>query len=103
MGIGGLALAWLCSFLEDRPQRVQIGESFLAPWSLNCGIPQGSIISSVLFNVYVSPLGMVIRDVGLCVISTLMILSSSSPFFQQKWMLFHPLSTAWGLFSNGCR
>ena len=26
LGIGGLALAWLHSFLEDRPQRVQIGE-----------------------------------------------------------------------------
>ena len=24
LGIGGLALAWLCSFLEDRPQRVQL-------------------------------------------------------------------------------
>ena len=30
LGIGGLALAWLCSFLEDRSQRVQIGE-FLGP------------------------------------------------------------------------
>lgn len=26
LGIGGVTLAWLRSFLEDRPQRVQLGE-----------------------------------------------------------------------------
>ena len=31
LGIGGLALAWLRSFLEDCPQGVQIGEGFSAP------------------------------------------------------------------------
>ena len=46
--IGGLALAWLRSFLGDRPQRVKLGENVSAPWSLNCGVPQGSIISPVL-------------------------------------------------------
>ena len=57
LGIGGRAFAWLCSFLEDRPQRVQLGENVSAPWSLNCGVPQGSIISPMLFNIYMRPLG----------------------------------------------
>ena len=103
LGIDGLALAWLHSFLEDCPQRVQLGENFSALWSLNCGVLQGSIISPMMFNIYMRLLRGVIGDVGLRVISTLMILSSTSPFFQQQWMLSHCLNAAWGLFSNGCR
>ena len=56
LGIGGLAFAWLRSFLEDCPQRVQLGESVSAPWNSNCGVPQGSIISPMLFNIYMRPL-----------------------------------------------
>ena len=52
LGVGDLALAWLRSFLEDHPQRVQLGENISAPWNLNCGVPQGSIISPMLFNIY---------------------------------------------------
>ena len=39
LGIGGQALACLRSFLEDRPQRVQLGEMLSVPWTLNCGVP----------------------------------------------------------------
>ena len=64
LGIGGLAVAWLRSFLEDHPQRVQLGENVSAPWNLNCGVPQGSIICPMLFNIYMRPLGGVIRGCG---------------------------------------
>ena len=70
LGIGGLALAWLRSFLEDHPQRLQLGENISAPWSLNCGVPQGSIISPMLFNIYMRPLGGVIRGYGACLLYT---------------------------------
>ena len=64
LGIGGLALAWLWSFLEGHPQRVQPGENVSAPRSLNCGVPQGWIISSMLFNVNIRLLDGVIRGCG---------------------------------------
>ena len=51
LGICGLVLAWLRSFLKDCPQRVQLGESVSAPWNLNCGVLQGSIIFPMLFNI----------------------------------------------------
>ena len=41
LSIGGLALAWFCSFLEDRPQRVQLGESISAPWLCRLWGPAG--------------------------------------------------------------
>ena len=42
--IDGLTLAWLRSFLEDCPQRVQLGKMTSTPWILDCEVPQGSII-----------------------------------------------------------
>ena len=48
LGICGLSLAGLQSFLEDGPQRLQLGESVSASWSLNYGVPQGSVISPML-------------------------------------------------------
>ena len=56
VGIGGLALSWLRSFLEDHVQKVQIGEELSVLSSLQCGDLQGSALSPVLFNIYVKPL-----------------------------------------------
>ena len=64
MGLGGLALSWLWSFLKDYVQRVQLVHDLLAPWTLNCGVPQGSSISPMLFSIYVKPLEEGIRRSG---------------------------------------
>uniref|UniRef100_A0A803U0T6 Reverse transcriptase domain-containing protein n=1 Tax=Anolis carolinensis TaxID=28377 RepID=A0A803U0T6_ANOCA len=51
-GVRGLALKWLNSFLQDRRQRVEwLGQSSESS-CLCCGVPQGAILSPLLFNIY---------------------------------------------------
>lgn len=69
MGIRGAALNLLTSFLTDQSQRVKIGQFYSGPNQLFCGVPQGSSLSSTLFNIYVAPLARVVRTFWLEVLS----------------------------------
>ncbi|KAF7240862.1 Receptor-type tyrosine-protein phosphatase T [Varanus komodoensis] len=65
LGVGGTALQWFRSYLNGRFQKVVLGDYGSAPWQLCHGVPQGSILSPLLFNVYMKLLGEVIRRCGL--------------------------------------
>ncbi len=66
-GVKGTVLNWFRSYLNDRTQSVSIpGGASSSPKRLSCGVPQGSVLGPILFCVYTSPLGDILRrhDVG---------------------------------------
>ena len=60
--ICGSALAWFKSYLSDRAQSVQIENCRSDPIALNFGVPQGSVLGPILFSLYMSPLGDIVRQ-----------------------------------------
>ena len=51
-GVEGTALSLLESYLENREQRVAIGESRSKPTTLQYGVQQGSVLGPVLFSLH---------------------------------------------------
>lgn len=64
-GLRGPALQWMESYLQDRKQRVVIGQESSDYEELNTGVPQGSVLGPLLFSLYVQPVGDIIRRHGL--------------------------------------
>ena len=55
-GIGGRAFDWFKSYLTGRSQRVAIGSSSSTTTPVYHGVPQGSVLGPVMFNVYTTPI-----------------------------------------------
>ena len=64
-GIIGVALKWFESYLKDRTQTVQIGSCTSTPVTWKYWVPQGSVLGPILFTLYTTPLGNIIRKHGL--------------------------------------
>ena len=62
VGLSGTVLSWLRSYLENRSFYVAIGNFKSEPMPLSCGVPQGSILGPLLFNLYMLPLGALIKQ-----------------------------------------
>ena len=61
-GITGPPLDWCSTYMSSRRSRVNIEGQFSKNMSLNCGVPQGSIMGPLVFNKYTHPLGKIISS-----------------------------------------
>ena len=60
-GVSGIALSWIWSYLTDRKQFVKLG---LRKSPEEVGVPQGSVLGSLLFAVFCSPAADIIASHG---------------------------------------
>ena len=56
LGIDGMALRWLESFLKNRNQKVLVENTLSGSLQVEFGVPQGSVLGPKLFNIYIRSL-----------------------------------------------
>ena len=61
-GISGPALSLLTSYLSNRTQSVCINNFISEPSFICTGVPQGSVLGPLLFNLYTTPLSYLLSD-----------------------------------------
>ena len=64
-GVEDTALQWISSYLNNRQQTVVINGKLSTETTLLYGVPQGSVLGPLLFTLYITPLGSIIRRHGL--------------------------------------
>ena len=61
IGITGLVYDWFHSYLSGRSQAVFLEGVASDSVNLTCGVPQGSVLGPILFNIYMQPIGDIAR------------------------------------------
>ena len=65
-GLGNGSLNFLLDCLTFRKQRTKVGSAF-SKWSkIRRGIPQGSILGLILFNIFINDIFMIIEQSAIC-------------------------------------
>ncbi|XP_065664351.1 uncharacterized protein LOC136086037 [Hydra vulgaris] len=77
-GINGSILSWIRNFLTNRRQRVMINGNYSDWVSVKSGVPQGSVLSALLFIIYVNDIPNII--------------TSNAALFADDTKIFYPIT-----------
>ena len=62
VGVSGQALAWFESYLPNRLQSVSVNGVHSKLVTIDCGVPQGSVLGPILFVLYTQPLSQIVSN-----------------------------------------